>query len=96
MERKHCLAKDVESIDTLLRAEFRRVDRVLRNRDAEAPMIQLAPAFRTSQSNWQGFRDADCTFRSLAFGDGTGAPAEGMWCQIEHGRNRLKYLQGLR
>jgi uncharacterized protein YecT (DUF1311 family) len=96
VERNHCLAAEAESMDTLLRAEVRRVERVLRSREAEAPMLRLAPAFRASQSKWQSFRDADCTFRSQTYVDGTGGPAEGMWCQIEHGRNRLKYLQGMR
>lgn len=96
VERNHCFAAEVESIDTLLRVEVRRVEGVLRNRDAEVPMLQLARAFRTSQSKWHSFRDADCTFRSQTYGDGTGAPAEGMWCQIEHGRNRLKHLQDMR
>lgn len=96
VERNHCFAAEVESIDKLLRAEVQRVERVLQERDAQAPMLQLSRAFRTSQSKWQSFRDADCTFRSQTYGDGTGAPAEAMWCQIEHGRNRLKYLQGMR
>ena len=93
IERNRCFAAEVESIGELLRIEVERVERVLRARDKEDPMLQLAGAFMMSQAKWQAFRDADCTFRGRTYGSGTGAPSEGMWCEVEHGRTRLEYLK---
>lgn len=96
VERNHCFAAEVESLEKLLRVELKRVEGVLRQRDEEDPMFQLAKAFMASQVKWREFREAECTFRSRTYGRGTGAPAEGMWCEIEHGRIRLEYMKGIR
>ena len=95
IERNICFEAEVESLEKLLRAEVERVERVLRARDAEDPMFQLAQVFMKSQKKWQAFREVECTFRARTYGNGTGAAAEGMWCQIEHGRTRLEYLKGI-
>lgn len=96
VERNHCFAAEVESLEKLLRAELKRVEGVLRQPDEEDPMFQLAKAFMASQVKWREFREAECTFRSRTYGRGTGVPAEGMWCEIEHGRIRLEYMKGIR
>jgi len=96
IERNRCFGAEVESLEKLLLAEVKRVARVLQDRDREDPMLQLAQAFTASQAKWQAFRDAECIFRSRTYGSGTGAPAEGMWCQVELGRTRMEYLKGIR
>jgi uncharacterized protein YecT (DUF1311 family) len=96
IERNRCFAAEVESLEMLLRIEVKRVEYVLRAQDKEDPMLQLAQAFNASQAKWQAFREAECTFRSRTYGSGTGAPSEGMWCQVEHGRTRLEHLRSIR
>lgn len=95
-ERNQCFAAEVQSLDALLRAAVTRVERELRKRDQQDPMLQLARTFKRAQAKWTEYREAQCTFRSAAFGAGTGAPAEGMWCEVELGRARLDYLKALR
>lgn len=96
IERNGCLAAEVQSIDKLLRIEVKRIERLEQKHDEEDPMFQLAPPFMTAQQRWESFREAECTFRRLTYGPGTGAAAEGMLCQIEYGRARLEYLKSIR
>lgn len=96
IERNRCFTEEVELIEELLRIEVKRVERVLRDRDKEDPMLQLAGTFMMSQAKWQAFREADCTFRGRTYGSGSGAPSEGMWCEVEHGRTRLEFLKTIR
>jgi uncharacterized protein YecT (DUF1311 family) len=94
MEKNFCLGREVEALDKVISAQVSRIAAVLRKRDADEPVVRLAPAFASSQAKWQQFRDAECSFRNLSYGNGTGAPAEYAFCKIEHGRLRLSHLQG--
>ena len=96
VEKNLCLGRAVEALDIRLQAEIVRVNADLRKRDQGDPSLRLAPAFSISQANWQSFRKAECDFISRTFSPGTVAPAEGMYCHIEHGRARLAHLQKLR
>ncbi|WP_414858746.1 lysozyme inhibitor LprI family protein [Paucibacter sp. TC2R-5] len=95
VEKNLCLGREVEVLDKAISAQVSRVDAVLRKRDADEPVVRLEPAFASSQVKWRQFRDAECSFRSLSFGSGTGATAEHAFCKMEHGRLRLSHLQGL-
>ena len=57
--------------------------------------ITWRPLNLIGKAKWAAYRDAECGFRSARFGDGTGAPAEGMGCEVELGRARLDYLATL-
>jgi uncharacterized protein YecT (DUF1311 family) len=96
IEKNLCLGREVEALDKVISAQVSRIAAVLRKRDADEPVVRLAPAFASSQAKWQQFRDAECSFRSLSFGSGTGATAEFAFCKMEHGRLRLNHLQGFR
>jgi uncharacterized protein YecT (DUF1311 family) len=95
IEKNICLGREVEALEKDISAQVNRIAASLRKRDAHEPVVRLAPAFASAQAKWQQFREAECSFRSLSFGSGTGAPAEEAFCRIEHGRLRLGYLQGL-
>ncbi len=90
-----CLSKSVEALDKDISAQVNRFAAILHKQDTQDPVIRLAPAFASAQAKWQQFREAECNFRSLSYGSGTGAPAEWSFCKIEHGRLRLDYLKGL-
>ncbi|PTT90360.1 hypothetical protein DBR42_06060 [Pelomonas sp. HMWF004] len=90
-----CFAAEVTSIDKQIDLEVERVERVLNERDEKDPMFQLAGPFKIAQQKWSVFRASECAFRMLTFTYGTGAPAEEMWCKVEHGRVRLEYLKRL-
>jgi len=95
IEKNLCLGRATDALDKEVAAEVSRVTASLRKRDADEPVIRLAPAFEASQAKWQQFREAECKFKSLSFGSGTGAPAAAAFCEIEHGRKRLEYIKGL-
>ncbi|MEH0168661.1 lysozyme inhibitor LprI family protein [Roseateles microcysteis] len=95
IEKNICLGREVEALERSISLQVARVSALLRKQDVQEPVVKLAPAFESSQAKWQKFQEAECNFRSLSFGSGTGAPAAAAFCKLELGRSRLSYLEGL-
>lgn len=95
IEKNICLSREVQALEKDISAQASRVSALLRKQDSQEPVVRLAPAFASSQAKWQQFQEAECKFRSLSFGSGTGAPAAAAFCMLELGRLRLSYLEGL-
>ena len=51
------------------------------------------PALDASQSAWEIYRDAQCTYAGSLFGGGSGTGIEIQSCQIQVTRNRINELQ---